>query len=147
MFNPQSIIPTLETAVQPLCDNLQHRKPAVNCHTSPVAAQSDLVKSLIYVTSSKGMEYCFRIYLGTEQPSPQGGEWYVHIRPFISVKTSQNYFECFIFSDTLSYSPMHILWELGMNAFVTSIHAMIRDIRLQWCQWCIFDLWRTEISS
>lgn len=28
-----------------------------------------------------------------------------------------------------------------------SIHAMIRYIRMQWCQWCIFDLWRTEISS
>jgi hypothetical protein len=42
---------------------------------------------------------------------------------------------------------MHILRGMGMNSFVTYTHAMIQDVQLQWCQWWIFDSWRTEISS
>jgi hypothetical protein len=44
---------------------------------------------------------------------------------------SQKYFENFIFSDTPSYSPMHILRGMGMNSFVTYTHAMIQDVQLQ----------------
>lgn len=46
-----------------------------------------------------------------------------------------------------SYSPLRILRGIRMNVFIISIQTMIWDVRLKWCQWCIFDSWRTEISS